>query len=91
MCIRDSILVSPVKLSCRSRGWGKGKRTDSACALDPMELSREGADSTCSIDGLDLSQAMIADGFGAEWRYRRRAPPASRQSALDGQDGRREC
>lgn len=48
------ILIRPVPLACRSRGWGKGRRTDSAC----------------SIDGRDLSAAMIADGYGAEWKYR---------------------
>ena len=49
------LVVAPVALQCRSRGWGKGQRTDAACALP---------------NGRDLSEAMIADGYGAEWKYR---------------------
>ena len=48
------ILLDPVALECRSRGSGKGRRTDASCALN----------------GRDLTETQIRDGFGARWDYR---------------------
>ena len=51
----DGHIVISAKLTCRSYGSGKGKRTAASC----------------SVTGVgDLSQAMIRDGYAARWTYR---------------------
>ena len=51
------ITIGPIRLACRSQGWGKGERTAAYCALP---------------DGRDLSTTMVADRFAASWAYRPR-------------------